>query len=135
MAWGIPHQSKQWYYLISVAVLILVLTNIVLVLENIDGLVTKPSTYGACNKPDPLASEEHLYLSNGLLQVREDGAHPIYELMERAEKDWKMKLERSSKTLEEAVGEYRQRYQRFPPKGFDVWSVNLLRAGKRLIQS
>lgn len=63
----------------------------------------------------------HIYLSNGLLQVNEDGPHPIYELMKQAEKDWKGKLERASTTLEQAVREYRRRYHRYPPKGFDIW--------------
>ncbi|KAF8347448.1 glycosyl transferase family 90-domain-containing protein [Amanita rubescens] len=53
--------------------------------------------------------------------VNEDGPHPIYELMEQAEKDWKRKLERASTTLEQAVREYRRRYHRYPPKGFDLW--------------
>jgi hypothetical protein len=67
------------------------------------------------------APGKHIYLSNGLLQVNEDGPHPIYELMEQAEKDWKRKLEQASTTLEQAVREYRRRYHRYPPKGFDLW--------------
>lgn len=63
----------------------------------------------------------HKYLPNGLLQVNKNGPHPIYELMERAEEDWNNKLRRASKTLEDAVKEYRRRYRRYPPKGFDVW--------------
>ncbi|KAF8628840.1 hypothetical protein AX17_005900 [Amanita inopinata Kibby_2008] len=63
----------------------------------------------------------HLYHANGLLEVNTEGPHPIYELIERAERDWNEKFERASKTLEEAVNEYQRRYHRRPPKGFDTW--------------
>ena len=49
------------------------------------------------------------------------GPHPIYELMARAEKRWNGKLSKASKSLKEAVAEYRRRYERPPPKGFDLW--------------
>uniref|UniRef100_A0A8H7XUJ7 Glycosyl transferase CAP10 domain-containing protein n=1 Tax=Psilocybe cubensis TaxID=181762 RepID=A0A8H7XUJ7_PSICU len=64
---------------------------------------------------------KHLYRPDGLLEVNNDGAHPIYELMSRAEAEWVAKHERASKTLEDAVSEYRRRYKRAPPKGFDLW--------------
>jgi hypothetical protein len=38
-----------------------------------------------------------------------------------AEKDWDALLRRQSTTLEEAVAEYKHRYSRSPPKGFDKW--------------
>lgn len=64
---------------------------------------------------------KHNFRSDGLLEVNEKGAHPIYELISRAEAEWAAKHERASKTLEEAVFEYRRRYKRAPPKGFDLW--------------
>ncbi|KAF9004568.1 glycosyl transferase family 90-domain-containing protein [Cyathus striatus] len=76
-------------------------------------------------KPSPPLGK-HKYRPNGLLEVNEHGPHPIYELMERAESDWKQKLEKSSRTLEEAVQEYRRRYHRAPPRGFDDWFVHFL---------
>ncbi|KAF8918437.1 glycosyl transferase family 90-domain-containing protein [Mucidula mucida] len=66
----------------------------------------------------PLA--EHTY-ANGLLVVNPDGRHPIFDLIARAELDWKEKQRRASRTLGEAVKEYRKRYRRDPPKGFDKW--------------
>ena len=65
--------------------------------------------------------QKHRYRPDGLLEVNEEGAHPIYELISRAEKEWEEKLQRSSRTLREAVDEYKRRYNRPPPKGFDVW--------------
>jgi hypothetical protein len=41
--------------------------------------------------------------------------------MEEAEKKFSAKLARQSKTLEDAVKEYRRRYKREPPNGFDEW--------------
>ena len=66
---------------------------------------------------------KHEYLANGLVRVNPDGPHPIYELIANAEAEWEAKLARASTTLEEAVREYRRRYHRSPPKGFDAWYV------------
>jgi hypothetical protein len=66
---------------------------------------------------------QHTYLSNGLLEVNPDGPHPIFELMERAEKAWAAKVNGASRTLEAAVLEYERRYSRPPPLGFDHWQA------------
>jgi hypothetical protein len=68
-----------------------------------------------------IVPQKHRYRPDGLLEVNEEGTHPIYELISRAEKEWEDKLQRSSKTLREAVDEYKRRYKRSPPKGFDAW--------------
>lgn len=55
---------------------------------------------------------------------QEDNAnlqHPIPALMEAAEEVYRQKLDRQSKTLDQAVKEYKRRYKRPPPKGFDAW--------------
>jgi hypothetical protein len=70
--------------------------------------------------PRPVLGK-HRFRPDGLVEVNEDGAHPIYELISRAEREWEDKLKRASKTLGEAVDEYRRRYNRRPPKGFDLW--------------
>jgi hypothetical protein len=68
------------------------------------------------------AYKNHEYLANGLLVVNPNaGAHPISELIYRAEQEWDAKHKRQSKTLAEAVKEYRRRYGRVPPRGFDRW--------------
>jgi hypothetical protein len=38
-----------------------------------------------------------------------------------AEQDWDALLQKQSTTLEEAASEYKLRYSRSPPKGFDKW--------------
>lgn len=63
----------------------------------------------------------HEYLPNGLLKVNPEGRHPIYDLLVRGREAWEDKLVKQSKTLREAVDEYRRRYGRAPPKGFDRW--------------
>ena len=47
--------------------------------------------------------------------------HPIPKLMLDAENDFRGLLARQSKTLPQAVEEYKRRYKRDPPKGFDNW--------------
>ncbi|KAF9078042.1 hypothetical protein BDP27DRAFT_1310663 [Rhodocollybia butyracea] len=64
---------------------------------------------------------EHQYQSNGLLAVNPKGQHPIYDLIEKSEAAWQAKLQKASRSLPEAVVEYKRRYGRAPPKGFDKW--------------
>jgi hypothetical protein len=47
--------------------------------------------------------------------------HPIHRLIRDAETAWHAKVSRQSKSLEEAVAEYRRRHKMAPPKGFDAW--------------
>ncbi|KAK4053911.1 hypothetical protein OIO90_003748 [Microbotryomycetes sp. JL221] len=47
--------------------------------------------------------------------------HPIYDLMTNATNQWETKLARQSKTLAQAVTEYKRRHNRKPPAGFDQW--------------
>lgn len=81
------------------------------------------------NPNRPLTPEEierrsrHTFHPNGLLLVNHRGRHPIQVLIEQAEERWRKKCARQSRTLTDAVREYKQRYRRNPPKGFDDWSV------------
>lgn len=63
----------------------------------------------------------HTYLPNGLLLFNPNAPHPILELIETAEEEWQKKLDGASRTLEDAVREYKRRYKRAPPQGFDDW--------------
>ncbi|ORX34757.1 hypothetical protein BD324DRAFT_583214 [Kockovaella imperatae] len=47
--------------------------------------------------------------------------HPIPDLMEEARTKYIEKINRQSATVEDAVKEYRRRYNKNPPKGFDKW--------------
>ncbi|KAF2225533.1 hypothetical protein BDZ85DRAFT_257651 [Elsinoe ampelina] len=47
--------------------------------------------------------------------------HPIKALHEQAMQKFQAMVKRQSKTLEEAVTEYKRRYRRNPPPGFDKW--------------
>jgi hypothetical protein len=47
--------------------------------------------------------------------------HPIPKLMADAQVKYKQLLNAQSKSLAQAVREYRRRYGRDPPKGFDEW--------------
>lgn len=82
------------------------------------------NTFSSYSSPPP-PSPAHTYTENGLLEVNPDvpaSEHPIYQLIENAKKEWEAKNARQSKTLEEAVHEYRRRNNGMaPPKGFDHW--------------
>lgn len=47
--------------------------------------------------------------------------HPIPKLMAEAETKFRKLLARQSQTLPQAVAEYKRRYGRDPPQGFDDW--------------
>ncbi|CCA67724.1 related to CAP1-Cryptococcus gattii [Serendipita indica DSM 11827] len=69
----------------------------------------------------PIRYPVHPRLRNGLIDTNMSGRHPVADLIDRGERTWKARLERQSKTLEMAVEEYKRRYKRLPPKGFDDW--------------
>ncbi|KAI6019159.1 hypothetical protein EDC04DRAFT_2739450 [Pisolithus marmoratus] len=73
---------------------------------------TRSSWFRASSKWLPFA----LYGDPNVL----DG-HPIPKLMADAEQKFKALLAKQSKTLPEAVAEYKRRYGRDPPLGFDDW--------------
>ncbi|KAG7091997.1 hypothetical protein E1B28_008384 [Marasmius oreades] len=64
---------------------------------------------------------EHHYRDDGLVEVNPEASHPIFELIQKAEKEWEEKKQQASTSLDEAIREYRRRYGRYPPKGFDKW--------------
>ncbi|THU98640.1 hypothetical protein K435DRAFT_818824 [Dendrothele bispora CBS 962.96] len=70
---------------------------------------------------ESVSSRSHVFREDGLVEVNLNSPHPIFEMMEHAERDWNNKLAKASTTLEQAVTEYRRRYKRDPPKGFDKW--------------
>jgi hypothetical protein len=70
------------------------------------------------------ASKNNLHpITKGVLAVDTSlpvTAHPIAQLTESARKEWDSKVARQSKTLLQAVNEYKKRNRgRAPPKGFD----------------
>jgi hypothetical protein len=50
-----------------------------------------------------------------------DTTHPITAMMQEAQEKFRNLMSRQSKTLNQAVAEYKKRYGRPPPKGFDDW--------------
>jgi hypothetical protein len=47
--------------------------------------------------------------------------HPIPELIRLGKLKWQKKLENQSKSFKETIQEYKRRYGKTPPKGFDKW--------------
>lgn len=60
-------------------------------------------------------------------------SHPIHQLISKNEADFKALRARQSKSLQEAVAEYRRRYGIHPPPNFDKWYHFALRRGVQLI--
>ncbi|KAL8854862.1 MAG: hypothetical protein Q9221_000368 [Calogaya cf. arnoldii] len=56
-----------------------------------------------------------------IIPTSDDTSHPIHQLITKAENDFESLKSRQSKTLSEAVTEYRRRYRISPPPNFDQW--------------
>ncbi|CCO27752.1 hypothetical protein BN14_01739 [Rhizoctonia solani AG-1 IB] len=63
----------------------------------------------------------HEAIEGGRLKATIGGRHPIHSLIADAEATWSKLVKRQSATLSAAVKEYRRRYRRPPPPGFDKW--------------
>lgn len=59
--------------------------------------------------------------------------HPVSRLVQNAEQDFNQLLSRQSKTLADAVAEYRRRYKMHPPPHFDKWFEFARSKGVQLI--
>ncbi|GAA5824165.1 hypothetical protein JCM5353_006163 [Sporobolomyces roseus] len=91
----------------------------------------KNGLYSARPSLYTLHSSGHLFLSPSSLLSSSSSTsqrtsssirHPILDLIHNATLSWESKLSRQSTTLEQAVKEYKRRFNgRKPPKGFDKW--------------
>lgn len=61
------------------------------------------------------------------------GSHPMWHLIKKAETQLEQMKTRQSKTLKEAVAEYRRRYEIPPPPNFDKWYEFATSKGVQLI--
>ena len=86
------------------------------VLHSSGHLFLHPSSLDPASPSSPLSQSESAAAPKGI-------RHPIHDLITNATRDWEEKLSRQSQTLAQAVVEYRRRYKRNPPVGFDDWSV------------
>lgn len=67
------------------------------------------------------------------LQLLTTRGHPIDQLVRDAESRFQQLLAKQSQTLDEAVAEYRRRYQLPPPPNFDRWYEYAKRKGVQLV--
>lgn len=79
-----------------------------------------PSSAQDAQVPVPGSDDELLRKRDGAAG-RPEQLHPITHLIREAEVKWEAMLARQSTTLKAAVLEYRRRYRREPPLGFDAW--------------
>nr|XP_001398904.2 capsule-associated protein CAP1 [Aspergillus niger CBS 513.88] len=69
-----------------------------------------------------LPSNAQLIEQTGYRKVAQpDSLHPVASLVKNAEQQFDRLLSRQSKTLAQAVDEYRERYNMHPPPHFDKW--------------
>lgn len=94
-----------------------------LVLEAVSTGIVKSSNVTHSAFADTLDDEELDYGSMGAKpQKQHEGlTNPILGLLRDGERKWQDLVARQSKTLEQAVDEYRARWNREPPKGFGEW--------------
>ncbi|WWD17085.1 beta-1,2-xylosyltransferase 1 [Kwoniella shandongensis] len=78
-----------------------------------------PPTEGSDADPD--FDDEFSALSNETRKMPTGMTHPILGLLRDGEVKWNAKLAQQSKTLEQAVEVYKEKWGRSPPKGFDEW--------------
>lgn len=86
---------------------------------------------GFANPDEPVVNKMTYHPTNGYLllpdpakiqsELKDRERHPILELIDNAEKKWDRLVKKQSKTLKEAALEYKKRYLRNPPRGFDKW--------------
>lgn len=72
------------------------------------------------NEPEPYSKLDP-YSEPELKHESEPTVHQIPALMAAGQEKWSSMLSKQSKTLTEAVVEYRRRYNLEPPDGFDDW--------------
>lgn len=93
------------------------------------GLIRPVSTLESPKKPaQPLPGASQTPESS-----HANTAHPVWQLVKNAEQSFRQQLDRQSKTLEEAVAEYRRRYGIPPPPNFDKWYAFAKSRGVQMI--
>jgi len=109
---------------------------IVIFIAYVSGL-SRPSAARQLTKTLPLTPIQN-WIPNaqyflGLRHRPDIIVHPIPKLMTDAQAKYKRFLSRQSKTVLQASREYRRRYKRDPPKGFDDWFAFAQQNGAKVI--
>lgn len=92
-----------------------------LFLSPFDALTDKEKALADAIELD-VVSPGNVRLKNHTGEVPSDiKANPIIRLLRDGEEKWNHALHSQSKTLEEAVAKYENKWGRPPPKGFDQW--------------
>jgi hypothetical protein len=95
-------------------------------------VLTRPPLYYQANELVDFPTESPVD-ALGPLQPSDVTSHPVDQLIRTSENHFQETLTRQSKTLEEAVVQYRRRYGIPPPPKFDVWYEFAKRKGVQLI--
>jgi len=82
---------------------------------------------------DSLLRGHHAHEENQALLPASSRLHPIHQLITKAEGDFQTVRARQSRSLSDAVAEYRRRYKLPPPPHFDKWYNFAKKRGVELI--
>ena len=88
------------------------------------------------NLEEPSASllqDHHAHEENAPLLPASSLLHPIHQLVSQAESDFQTLRARQSRSLDDAVAEYRRRYKIPPPPHFDKWYNFAKKRGVELV--
>ncbi|ORX35699.1 hypothetical protein BD324DRAFT_631296 [Kockovaella imperatae] len=88
-------------------------------LEEVSSGVVRAAPYSG-DSEDLLDDDDYPMGPNGTI-VPTGMSHPILALLRDGETKWKARMARQSKSLDEAVTVYKDKWGRNPPKGFDLW--------------
>ncbi|OKL60615.1 hypothetical protein UA08_04187 [Talaromyces atroroseus] len=133
---GKPEARRQLFYAVHLVLvrmrpsrLIYLLAFLIIAALTLLLLRDSPATTG------PQAPFDHSLPAHfeTLLQPTTEDSHPIARLINNANADFDAKRARQSRSLEQAVQEYRRRYGMPPPPHFDKWFDFAKRRGVQLI--
>ena len=119
---------------------LLVATGFLVILSLVFLESRKPGTFGNQDiappeqaSPPPSQIQQDVELPTDPASNSSSALHPIASFIDDAEKQLNQLLERQSKTLKDAVNEYRRRYNMNPPPHFDKWFQYAQSKGVELI--
>jgi beta-1,2-xylosyltransferase len=94
-------------------------------LEEVSAGVFRAKPLPMTGDDDPDYDDEFSEASNATRMMPAGITHPIIGLLKEGEKRWKDKLGGQSTTLDQAAQKYHDKWGRPPPKGFDLWCVDV----------
>jgi Glycosyl transferase family 90 len=84
-------------------------------------IIYQKTSYTTFSTPTPSETTPFIPDNLGFVEITDRNTHPIQQLITKAEDDFQQQKSRQSRTLTDAVNEYKHRYGVHPPPKFDIW--------------